>query len=236
MTDAYRSFFKNFGSAYRTKHIRLQWPNPALRIFGKGPKRTVRAVQRNNRPYHLPWRGPLPKEFIRLDPWEGQYVFLISSMAKRGILEIGRFNGGSLFLMASANPAVPIYSIDIAPQDDACLREIFRTQGVGANVKLIVGDSQRERSPEVGSFDVLFVDGDHSYDGCTRDLENWFPVLERGGHILLHDSYQGSEVQQSIIDFLGRHKVRVIVPPYIPAQHWHLPLGSIVHLTKDEVV
>jgi hypothetical protein len=158
MTDAYRSFFKNFGSAYRTKHIRLQWANPALRIFGKGPKRTVRAVQRNNRPYHLPWRGPLPKEFIRLDPWEGQYVFLISSMAKRGILEIGRFNGGSLFLMACANPAVPIYSIDIAPQDDACLREIFRTQGVGANVKLIVGDSQRERSPEVGSFDVLFVD------------------------------------------------------------------------------
>jgi hypothetical protein len=38
MTDAYRSFFKNFGSAYRTKHIRLQWANPALRIFGKGPK------------------------------------------------------------------------------------------------------------------------------------------------------------------------------------------------------
>ena len=67
MTDAYRSFFKNFGSAYRTKHIRLQWANPALRIFGKGPKRTVRAVQRNNRPYHLPWRGALPKEFIRLD-------------------------------------------------------------------------------------------------------------------------------------------------------------------------
>lgn len=50
MTDAYRSFFKNFGSAYRTKHIRLQWANPALRIFGKGPKRTVRAVQH----WHLP--------------------------------------------------------------------------------------------------------------------------------------------------------------------------------------
>ena len=54
MTDAYRSFFDNFGSGYRTKHIRLQWANPALRIFGKGPKHTVRAVQRHNRPYHLP--------------------------------------------------------------------------------------------------------------------------------------------------------------------------------------
>jgi hypothetical protein len=47
-------------------------------------------------------------------------------MAKRGILEIGRFNGGSLFLMACANPAVSIYSIEIAPQDDLCLCEIFR--------------------------------------------------------------------------------------------------------------
>ena len=187
-------------------------------------------------PITFPGAAHCRRSSSRLDPWEGQYVFLISSMAKRGILEIGRFNGGSLFLMTCANPAVPIYSIDIAPQDDASLREIFRTQGVGAKVKLIVGDSQRERSPEVGSFDVLFVDGDHSYDGCTRDLENWFPVLERGGHILLHDSYQGSEVQQAIIDFVGRQKVRVIVPPYIPAQHWHLPLGSIVHLTKDEVV
>jgi predicted O-methyltransferase YrrM len=81
-----------------------------------------------------------------MDPWEGQFDFLISSMAKRGILEIGRFNGGSLFLMACANPAVPIYSIDIAPQDDACLREIFRSQGLGGNAKPIVGDSQRERS------------------------------------------------------------------------------------------
>ena len=27
MTDAYRSFFKNFGSAFRTAHIRLQWAN-----------------------------------------------------------------------------------------------------------------------------------------------------------------------------------------------------------------
>jgi predicted O-methyltransferase YrrM len=145
MTDAYRSFFNNFESGYRSKHISLHWANPALRVLGREHKREVRAVQRNNRPYHLPWRGPLPQEFIRLDPWEGQYIFLISSMAKRGILEIGRFNGGSL-LMACANPAVPVYSIDIAPQDDAYLREIFRFQGLGGNAKLIDGDSQRERS------------------------------------------------------------------------------------------
>jgi hypothetical protein len=44
-------------------------------------------------------------------------------------------------------PGGVIYSIDIAPQDDACLREIFRSQGLGGNAKLNVGDSQRERSP-----------------------------------------------------------------------------------------
>jgi predicted O-methyltransferase YrrM len=228
----YKSFFKTYGSAYRTKHIRPLSANPVLRTLGALWAGPSWAVRRNNRPFYLPGGRNLPAEFIRLDPWEGQYVYLIASLAKRGILEIGRFNGGSAFLMACANPDVPIYSLDIAPQNDDLLRDLFRSQRQGANVRLIVGDSQRERSAEVGEFDVLFVDGDHSYDGCTRDLENWFPRLERGGHILLHDAYQGSEVQPSILDFVDRHDVQVIVPPYVPADHWHLPMGSVVHLKK----
>jgi len=231
----YRKFFRAFARAYRTKHVRIQPANPVLRFFTGLWGGPAWAVRRNCRPYYLPWRTGLPKEFIRLDPWEGQYVFMIASMAKLGILEIGRFNGGSVFLMSCANRETPIYSIDIAPKDDELVKGLFREHGVGGNVDLIVGDSQRQRSPRVGRFDVLFVDGDHSYDGCTRDVENWFPVLEPGGHVLFHDAYQGSEVQPAAIDFIARHRdsVSVIVPPYIPADHWHLPVGSVVHVVKD---
>jgi len=231
----YKKFFRKFAGAYRTKHVRIQRANPVMRFLGDLWDVPAWVVRRNCRPYYLPPEAGLPKEFIRLDPWEGQYVFMMASMAKVGILEIGRFNGGSVFLMSCANRETPIYSIDIAPKDDELLKSMFREHGVGDNVDLIVGDSQRQRSPRVGSFDVLFVDGDHSYDGCTRDCENWFPLLEPGGHIVFHDAYQGSEVQPAAIDFIARHRdsVSVIVPPYIPAEHWHLPVGSIVHVVKD---
>jgi predicted O-methyltransferase YrrM len=230
----YNKFFRKFGRAYRTKHVRLQPANPVLRVLAGLWGGPGWAVRRNCRPYYLPPRTGLPKEFIRLDPWEGQYVFMIASLAKVGILEIGRFNGGSAFLMACANREAPIYSVDLAPKDDQLVRSLFRRHDVGRNVDLIVGDSQRQRSPRVGRFDVLFVDGDHSYEGCTRDCENWFPKLEPGGHVIFHDAYQGSEVQPAAIDFIARNRnsVSVVVPPYIPADHWHLPVGSIVHVVK----
>lgn len=34
------------------------------------------------------------------------------------------------------------------------------------------------------SFDLVFIDGDHSYDGCRVDVAAWWPLAERviGGH------------------------------------------------------
>ena len=40
---------------------------------------------------------------------------------------------------------------------------------------------------EDGYFDFVFLDGDHSYDGVTRDLIAWFPKVKSGGYIGGHD-------------------------------------------------
>ena len=39
----------------------------------------------------------------------------------------------------------------------------------------------------VNKFDVIFIDGDHRYDQCQRDLKNALKHLRRGGVIILHD-------------------------------------------------
>ena len=39
------------------------------------------------------------------------------------------------------------------------------------------------------SLDWIYVDGDHSYEGCLRDLENAFRVVKSGG-LILGDDYQ----------------------------------------------
>lgn len=36
--------------------------------------------------------------------------------------------------------------------------------------------------------DLVFVDGDHTYEACKQDVEDWLPMLRVGGVVLLHDS------------------------------------------------
>jgi hypothetical protein len=38
-----------------------------------------------------------------------------------------------------------------------------------------------------GSLDLVFIDGDHSFDGCAIDISTWLPKLKSGGIIAGHD-------------------------------------------------
>ncbi len=38
-------------------------------------------------------------------------------------------------------------------------------------------------------FDVVYIDADHSYEGCLRDLEDWYPKVKKG-RFLLGDDYR----------------------------------------------
>jgi predicted O-methyltransferase YrrM len=185
------------------------------------------------RRHRVPPPNGLRPEFIRLDPWEGEYLFMLACRAKVGIIEIGRLHGGSTFLLSCANDEVPISSVDLEPQDDEGLTQLLAGNGVGDNVNLIVGDSQHTKYPEAGEADLLFVDGDHSYEGCMADLVNWFPHVVPGGHIVMHDGYFGSPPQEAAIDFLEQHDdVEIVRPPWIHAIHWHNPTGSLIHFRK----
>lgn len=226
----YGEFYRQFGGSYRQKYLKKR-----VRSFGDLVKLMTKSLNsKNMRAYDIPRKRNLPESFIRQEPWEGEYLFYLAKHAKEGIIETGRFQGGSTFLMSCANSDVPIHSIDIAPQNDGYLKEQFEKFGVGKNVDLIVGDSQNSKYPQIRKFDLLFIDGDHSYRGCTNDLENWFSDLSVGGHVILHDCYHGNEVKESVIDFINKHRaqIEVVVSPYKNRQHWFYPEGSMVHFIK----
>jgi predicted O-methyltransferase YrrM len=231
----YADFFARFGGSYRTKNIAPFQHSPLdpRAWFGAGPFSARKRLQ-NRRPYAIPSSSALPKEYIRLCPWEGEYLFMLASRARQGIVETGRFHGGSTFLLSCANAEVPIHSVDIAPKNDELVRRYMQQNGVGAKTELIVGDSQNVKYPQVGAYDLLWIDGDHSYEGCTKDLENWYPELARGGHVVLHDSYFGSPVQDSVIDFIKRHDVTLVQSPWIHARYWHHPAGGLAHFIKND--
>jgi hypothetical protein len=97
---------------------------------------------------------------------------------------------------------------------------------------LVVGNSRRDDLPEIGAFDLLFVDGDHSYEGCLADLERFVPRLEPRGQIVLHDCRAESDVQRAVLDFAAGAPLEVVRSPHVPRRHWLTPYGSIAHFVK----
>ncbi len=234
----YREFFERFGGSCRIKHIPRPAPWPQRLKQKIQPEQAdlpnpLKGASYDGRTY-LPPRSEAPIGFIQLDPWEAEYLFILASRAKKGIVEVGRMYGGSTFLLACGNNKVPIYSIDIAPKDDERLLRQIEQHGLHAKVELIVGDSQKTKYPQIGEVDLLFIDGDHSYEGCLSDLENWYGNVSTGGHVVLHDCYFGCETQDATIDFIERHNVEVVQSPYILSTHWRHPCGSMAHFIKRD--
>lgn len=58
----------------------------------------------------------------------------------------------------------------------------------GDRAKIIRDDSQRAATGIAdGSLDFVFIDADHSYEGCKGDIEAWLPKIRKGGFISGHD-------------------------------------------------
>lgn len=53
------------------------------------------------------------------------------------------------------------------------------------------------------SQDFVFIDADHSYEGCKRDIENWLPKVRRGGMLCGHDYSTDWPMVQKAVDERG---------------------------------
>jgi predicted O-methyltransferase YrrM len=67
-------------------------------------------------------------------------------------------------------------------------------------VHLIRADSHSEDTRRIveqvlgeQKVDLLFIDGDHTYEGVRRDFEMYSPLVRKGGIIAFHDICPGPE-------------------------------------------
>ena len=130
---------------------------------------------------------------------------LAACVPKGGVFaEIGVFEGEfSAFLLESLNPS-KLYLMDLfqgrcgsGDQDGNYFKTIDLGEAfVGLNKKY-VGEPrveiQRGNSRDLlsdledGSLDMIYIDGDHGYNGCKSDLELAFRKCKAGGWICGHD-------------------------------------------------
>lgn len=133
---------------------------------------------------------------LRFD--EAALLYRLARDAGRAtIVEIGRFKGGSTLIFASAmGEGSTLWSYDLhvsprpdlkGPELDAELADALQRLGVARGVNLVVGDSRTVELPP-GPYDILFIDGDHTYEGAKADAERFGPLVREGGHLLFHDA------------------------------------------------
>jgi cephalosporin hydroxylase len=130
---------------------------------------------------------------------------LLATTRPEVVLEIGTACGGTLFLLTwAASPSASIISLDLPPgffsggypkQKSLLYRSFARNK---QNVCLIRADSHNPSTIEAvreatngQEIDVLFIDGDHSYEGVKKDFEMYSPLVKKGGIIAFHDISPG---------------------------------------------
>jgi predicted O-methyltransferase YrrM len=126
-------------------------------------------------------------------------------------LEIGVQYGGSALLVASAMNALQspgrLVGIDPEPQ---IMPEVW--QILEPRMTLLRGrspDSLPAAAEAAGApFDLVLIDGAHTYDSLLADAEGVWPLLANDAHLLFHDSHN-HEVDRAINAFLRRHRSQV---------------------------
>jgi len=206
---------------------RLALHDPQVILEALGPHLN-REPNLDNMPFDIPIEGPLQFEqlaglfastsldhaVISMPIRQVAYLFgLVRQMKARKVIEIGRYKGGSTLVIAAAMDGEgQFWSIDLGDKEarlhdrslcrpfdeqiaDACAR-------LGLKVNLLVGDS-RTIQVDTGEVDLVFIDGDHSYEGVKSDFERFGKRVRIGGGVLFDDAFDEG-IFKSHSDSVGR--------------------------------
>ena len=136
-----------------------------------------------------------------------QYLFklLVDEMPESfSLLEIGVYKGQILSLTqalatrtnkkAKILGVTPLVDKDFGGDDRLPdIQRLFKILNITMeNTEIIDGLSQNvkviERVKQDAPFDLMFIDGDHSYEGARSDMNTYVPMLKEGGFLVVNDT------------------------------------------------
>lgn len=131
--------------------------------------------------------GPhqIANEIVALLDWLAEH-------APRSVCEIGTAMAGTTYLLGQSLPSIErLIGVDLHVRRQHRLRFFSRP---GQQLTFFDGSSYAPETVErvrrhlgTEKLDLLFIDGDHSYEGVTADFRAYTPLVREGGIVVCHD-------------------------------------------------
>lgn len=147
---------------------------------------------------------------------------LLRELAKNAehIVEIGMGFGGTSVVFLTHKPESGLLT-SIDTQDEAWMLSTIQ------NVESRTSVDQRENwdvyqdeSVKVAKritkpVDLIFIDGDHTWEGVSADFNSWLPLMREGGMMVFHDAVNSRELPvMRFVDSLETHpQLTLVCPP-----------------------
>ena len=162
-----------------------------------------------------------------LTPHEALAIAAIVRLTNpKRLLEIGTFDGNTtLNLAANASPDAVITTVDLPPNWSGALRyrvphaldnftgpasaaAQFQKTAYANRIKQVYGDSAAINWTGLGGpFDLIFIDGSHSYEYVKSDTRNALACLAVGGLVIWHDYGMIEDVSRAVDELNGAVRV-----------------------------
>lgn len=122
--------------------------------------------------------------------------------------ELGVQSGYLFFHLLDTHPNLILFGVDAWIGND---RAAYTKMKEEANEKVadykngmimnMTTNQAAEKTPDA-SLDFVFIDADHSYPACKKDMQKWLPKVKVGGYIIGHD-YKVKPVKRAIEEVFG---------------------------------
>ena len=143
--------------------------------------------------------------FLEVSPWCGHRNFVydyLKYIKPKNIIELGTHYGCSFFAMCQSMKDnqlnIKLYAVDTWEGDEQAgfygnevwesvnkiKQHCFSEQNT-VFMRMLFNDAVKEFDDE--TFDLIHIDGLHTYEAVSEDFQNWLPKLKKDGVILFHD-------------------------------------------------
>jgi len=155
--------------------------------------------------------GEIPNVFLQqdLDEISCAINFLIGqNKLYSNLLEVGSAAGGNARVFCELLNIEDLTIID----DNQHSQHVYREANLKhLNPKQYIGNSQSSEArswlqEQNKKYDIVYIDGDHSYEGVVRDINNYKDFVKDEGYMIFHDHIACHGVKMALEKLMNEDK------------------------------